>query len=277
MRRDAPTSHSASRPMERGSLSTSPIRSRTSGSGTLPAETLIRLTKTPSFDLHPVWTTDGSRIIFSSSSAGTENLFWQAADSTGAVERLTTSPHPQIATAVTPGEARVILPEVVPATGSDLRTLSLDTKTGGPGQLQPLLHTTFNELHGQVSPDGRWLAYQSNDSGQYQVSVRPFPNVEAGNGRSRKTGGRYHVVAEWPGAVLSRWCERHDGGASAHGPSSVPAPRRSSSTGRSSRWDRSTYDVLPDGQRFLMIKDIESSDQKSPPRASSSSSTGPRS
>ena len=57
--------------------------------------TLTRATFDPGFDIYPVWTPDGRRVIFSSERAGARNLFWQAADGTGAVERLTESPNPQ--------------------------------------------------------------------------------------------------------------------------------------------------------------------------------------
>jgi len=229
--------------------------------------TLVRLTKTPAFDSHPVWTTDGRRIIFSSSPAGLENLFWQAADNTGTAERLTTSPDRQIPTAVAHDGARLILQQVVPTTGSDLRTLRLDSKTGAPAQLEPLLQTTFNELHGQVSPDGHWLAYQSNDSGPFEVSVRPFPNVDDGqwtispNGGALPTWSRngkelfYLDGANAMMAVPVRTSPAFSAG----------APTKLFDGRYVTRSDLRSYDVSPDGQRFLMIKNIEDSDQKAAP------------
>ena len=158
--------------------------------------TLVRLTKTPAFDLNPVWTADGRRIIFTSSPAGIENLFWQVADNTGIAERLTTSPNTQIPTAVTPDGTRLIVQEFVPTSGSDLRMLRLETNTGRSGELEPLLQTPFNEVNGHVSPDGHWLAYQSNDSGQFEVSVRPFPKVDDGSWRISPSGGTRRAAAD---------------------------------------------------------------------------------
>ena len=73
--------------------------------------TLTRVTFDPGFDAYPVWTPDGRRLIFSSERAGARNLFWQAADGTGAVERLTESPNQQNATAVSPDGRRLIFTE----------------------------------------------------------------------------------------------------------------------------------------------------------------------
>ena len=65
----------------------------------------------------PVWTPDGRRLIFSSERAGVRNLFWQAADGTGAVERLTESPNTQYPTAVSPDGRRLIFTETAPTDG----------------------------------------------------------------------------------------------------------------------------------------------------------------
>ena len=54
---------------------------------------------------------------------------------------------------------------------------------------QPLVQTPFFEDNGEISPDGRWLAYQSNDSGQHQISVRPFPDVNSGHWQVSTGGG----------------------------------------------------------------------------------------
>src|ERR1700692_2917292 len=60
---------------------------------------------------------------------------------------------------------------------------------GAPGGPWPLLPTTVTEENGEVSPDGRWLAYQSNEGGHFQVSVRPFPNVKSGHWPITTSGG----------------------------------------------------------------------------------------
>ena len=75
--------------------------------------------------------------------------------------------------------------EQTPTMGRDLMQLALD----GTRQVTPLLQTKFDERNGIVSPDGRWLAYESNSSGPFEIYVRPFPNVGGGQWQSLD-GGR---------------------------------------------------------------------------------------
>ena len=233
----------------------------------LARETLTRLTDTPAYDQDPVWTPDSRRIIFASSLAGNSNLFWRAADNTGTVERLTTSPNTQQPTAIAPDRTRLIVAEIVPTTNGDLRVLRMENKTAGPRQTEPLLHTTFNELNGEVSPDGHWLAYQSNDSGLFQISVRPFPNVDSGHWTISPSGGTMPVWARSGKelfyldgtntlmAVPVRTSPTFSAG----------TPTKLFGVGEVPGGIGRTYDVSPDGQRFLVIKDSASGDQTSTP------------
>ena len=225
----------------------------------LAHQTLTRLTDAPSIDQYPVWTPDSRRVIFSSNRAGITNLFWQAADNTGTVDRLATSPSAQFPISISPDGTRLIVRETATKTGADLRVLRLDasaTAPAPPRQTEPLVQTTFNEDNGEISPDGHWLAYQSNEGGQFQISVRPFPNVDSGHWTISTTGGTKPLWARTGKELF------YIDGTSAV--TSVPiqtVPTFSNGTptkvfeGRyytsaSSR----TYDVSPDGQRFLMIK-----------------------
>ena len=184
-RRRAPTSIRASRPTGRASRSGAAIRRTTSGSGTWRRATLTRLTLDPGQDWFPVWTPDGQRIIFSSNRGGALNLWWQAADGTGAAERLTTSSNAQFPTGITPDGTAVVFNELTPTMGRDLLQLALD----GTHRVTPLLQTKFDERNGIVSPDGRWLAYESNSSGPFEIYVRPFPNVGGGQWQVSTAGG----------------------------------------------------------------------------------------
>ena len=99
-----------------------------------------------------MWTPDSRRLIFTSERAGVRNLFWQAADGAGAVERLTESPNTQYPTAVSPDGGRLIFTEEDPRTGNDVMMIELD----GTRRVTPLVQSTFNERNGIISPDGRW-------------------------------------------------------------------------------------------------------------------------
>ena len=143
----------------------------------LARATLTRLTFEPGTDYIPVWTPDGQRLLFSSDRAGAQNLYVQAADGTGSATRLTESANQQIPTGTTADGTRVVFQELTPTRQRDLRLLTL---TPTP-RVEPLLETPFDERGGIVSPDGRWLAYESNSSGRFEIYVRPFPNVGAGS------------------------------------------------------------------------------------------------
>jgi Tol biopolymer transport system component len=138
---------------------------------------LTRATFDPGLDGHPAWAPDGRRIVLSSERAGARNLYWQAADGTGTIDRLTESVNLQNATSVSPDGARLIFFETRLDTGEDLMQVELS----GTRRVMPLVQTPFAERNGIISPDGRWLAYEANDSGQFEIYVRPFPDVERGH------------------------------------------------------------------------------------------------
>ena len=217
--------------------------------------TLTRVTSDPSIDAHPVWTPDGRRVIFSSDRAGARNLFWQAADGTGEVERLSESPNQQNATAVSPGRL-LIFTETAPKTGDDVMQMELD----GTHRVTPLVQSPFAERNGIVSPDGRWLAYEANDSGRVEISVRPFPDVNSGHWQVSTAGGTRPLWARSgqelfyvapTGALMRVGVERGPSWA-ATTPALLVKDGYSTSPGG---FFARTYDISPDGQRFLMIKE----------------------
>ena len=135
--------------------------------------TLTRLTFDPANESGAVWTPDGRHIAFGSELSGSTNLFWKAADGTGSVERLTDNPNNQFPQAFSPDGRLLLFLEGHPDTGADLAVLSME----GNRPTEPLLVTEFNERNSALSPDGRWMAYESNASGQNEIYVRPFPDV----------------------------------------------------------------------------------------------------
>ena len=224
---------------------------------------LTQLTIDPSLDQHPIWTVDGERIVFASTRAGALNLWVQAADGTGAAERLTTGPDSQWPAFVLRDGTGIIGTEISPHTAGDIvwfkrpATQSAQGTSLGsdPLLVDRLVDTRAIEHAPDVSPDGRYIAYES----QGGIYVRPFPRV---------TDGLWHVSTD--GGSRPLWARngqelfyldrenkltavpvQTSGPALVHG-----SPRRVLDTAYARRLGNSRpYDVSPDGQRFLMIKE----------------------
>jgi serine/threonine-protein kinase len=217
--------------------------------------TLTRATFDPSTDLLPVWTPDGRRLMFTSERTGVRNLFSQAADGTGNVEQLTESPNIQSATAVSPDGRFLLFTETAPKTGEDVMQVALDATH----RVMPLVQSAYIERNGIVSPDGRWLAYEANDSGRFEIYVRPYPDVTSGRWLVSNAGGTQPLWAPngqelfyiSAGALMQVGVSRRPSWSATtpmlllkEGYRTIPGL----SSGR-------MYDVAPDGRRFLMIKE----------------------
>ena len=145
--------------------------------------------------------------------------------------------------------------EIHPQTQPDLVALSLD----GDGSSEPLLVTEFNEWNAEISPDGRWLAYQADASGQYEIYLRPFPNVDEGLQQVSRGGGFQPLWSRdgselfylGPGGPLTAVSVRTDPSFDFGNPEVVfEESYFDAFAGVGGR----TYDVSPNGERFLMIK-----------------------
>ena len=162
-------------------------------------DTLTQLTFDPGADRYPVWTPDGRRLVFASdrASAGTLNLYWVNADGTGEVTRLTDSPEAQLPWSWHPsGEFLAFHTRRAAATTGDLMILPMEgdaARGWTPGTPTVFLSTPANHAVPMFSPDGRWIAYLSNESGNLDVYVRPFPGP----------GGKWRISAT--GGATPRW------------------------------------------------------------------------
>jgi serine/threonine-protein kinase len=150
-------------------------------------ETLTRLTFDKGVDSSPVWSRDLSRIFYASAKDGPLNLFWKPSNGTGRPEALfATAPETNSALVVnsmSPDGRMLIYSAGVPA---DVLAVPVD----GEHKPVPLMaQRTFAERGGDVSPDGRWIAYYSDESGGFQVYVRPFPTVDQGRWQISGDGG----------------------------------------------------------------------------------------
>ena len=119
----------------------------------------------------PLWTPDGSRVVFGSWRTGQWELFWRLADGSGDAELLLEAPYFQAPSSFAP-DGTLAYYEIHPETSRDLWTL------GSGADPQPFLITSSNEAQPSFSPDGRWIAYSSDRSGRTEVYMRPFPGSE---------------------------------------------------------------------------------------------------
>jgi serine/threonine-protein kinase len=132
----------------------------------------------------------------------------------------------------------------------------------GERRLAPLVQTPFREMNAEISPDGRLIAYQSAESGRDEIYVRPFPNVNEGRWQV-STGGGIRPLWARSGQELF-YITSADDAVMSTAISGTPAFKSSNptkvfdtsaySTGRQTANLGRTYDVSPDGRRFLMIK-----------------------
>jgi Tol biopolymer transport system component len=141
------------------------------GSGT-------RLTFDPALDGFVIWTPNSRWVTFRSDREGQRNIYRKRADGTGEVQQLTQTDVPSTTDGWTP-DGRTLLFHNSTDTGPDLWVLRLG-EDGTPGKPKLFLQTAHAEYRARFSPDGRWVAYQSNEAGRFELYVRPFP---AGEGR----------------------------------------------------------------------------------------------
>jgi Tol biopolymer transport system component len=131
-------------------------------------------------DLFPIWSPDGSRIVFNSNRKGTVNLYIKpSGGGAGAEELLLESAQDKYAGGWSPDGRLLLFLSIDPQSGRDIWVLPLN----GDRKPRVFLKTNFDEVAGPFSPDGRWVAYQSNESGRFEIYVRPF--VEAGSGTNQ--------------------------------------------------------------------------------------------
>jgi hypothetical protein len=197
-----------------------------------------------------IWTPDGGRIVFLWCEVSGYNLFSQPYDGSSPMERLTTSKYDQYPGSWASDGQTLALVEDHLDRGDDIALLETSS-----GRVRPFLNSQFNESYPEVSPDGRWVAYVSDESARNEVYVRPFPGP----------GMKYQVSSQ--GGIQPLWARngrqlfyrqedqvwavdvRTDGGFSTGKPRLL-----FERPGYSPGYPIRSYDLSQDGQRFLMVK-----------------------
>ena len=161
--------------------------------------TLTRITTDPGDDGSPLWSPDGRRVVFTSNRSGRLELLWKAADGTGTAETLASfdeAEHRVRPYSWSPEGSALVIEINNPDTGQDVGLVSVD----GTGEWEPLIQTAADEQEPVISPDGRWIAYTSDETGEGQVYVQRFPDL--GDRRQISVGGGRRPTWSRDGSAL---------------------------------------------------------------------------
>ncbi len=237
----------------------------------LDQDTPSRLSFLDGLNRWPVWTPDGKNIVFKSTNPAGPGLYWIRSDGSGAPQRLTDGKLDESPYSFWPDGKRLAFSSDGFGSNPDIFTAAIEGDQGQGaggvrlGKPELFLGTPFQERYPAFSPDGRWLAYSSNESGIAEVYVRPFPGP----------GGRWQISTG--GGVFPQWSqdghellfETPDGRVMASG---YAAKGDSFAAGKPRVWSETrlvninnviTYALAPDGKRIAAMVD-ETSLEKPP-------------
>jgi len=206
-----------------------------------------------STNAQPLWSPDGRRVVFSSSRDGGWNLYQRAADGNGTATLLLASDNELWAHDFSPDGKLLIYWEIDSETARDLWILPLE----GDPTPKPFLVTPYNERAAVFSPDGRWIAYVSDESGRDEVHVRPYPGPGGQTTVSTEGGAEPHWAHDGR-RLFYRQADRMMTVSVENGPRfSVSKP----TVLFEGRFDRGvtgnlSYDLDPRSERFLMLQPL---------------------
>jgi serine/threonine protein kinase/Tol biopolymer transport system component len=225
---------------------------------------MTRLTFDSARDRVPVWSPDGRYVAFDSDRSGVRQIYRKDAGGSGQEEELTSSPGDKSVNDWSRDGKYIVYEQRDPRTAYDLWALPAEPDATGKRTPVLLLQTPFSELAGKLSPDGRWLAYQSNESGSNQVYVQAFPAAgskwqvsnSGGSSPHWRGDGKEIYYETAAGAVYSQ-AAGNQGKVMAAGIKAIPsgidveAPHELF-TVQAPSGNRDPLIAAPDGQHFLI-------------------------
>lgn len=234
----------------------------------LDRDTPSQLSFLPGMNSHPVWTPDGKSIVFRSLNTAAPGLYAIRSDGSGEAKRLTEGKVLANPYSFSPDGKRLAMVQNMDGTSADLYTLPVesDSGPGGPGVRLGKPELFLGKPHAEnmpaFSPDGRWLAYQSDETGSFEVYVRPFPGP-GGRRLISGGGGRYPL---WSRDGRQLFYQTNDGRVMAV---DYTAKGDSFTAGTPRLWTEPrlpffpygySYDITPDGKRLAAIVNDEAAE-----------------
>jgi serine/threonine-protein kinase len=213
---------------------------------------LSRLTYEGTNNLRPSWSRDGRDVLFISNRGGPLALYRQRADGSAPAQRVASDPR-QLGEGLESRDGQWLVLRSADAACCDI----LAMRPGVDSVPKPLLATSFRERSPSLSPDGKWLAYASDETGRFEVFVRPFPDAQSAKWQVSTGGGSSpHWSAQGNELFyLDNANEMQAAHVTTRPTFGILSTERlfSASGYFVSPWAQA-YDVTPDGQRFLMLR-----------------------
>jgi len=210
----------------------------------------IRLTKEAGGETSPIWSPDSRRIAYNASrTGGQSSIYWRAADGSGEEEQLTTGPNLRAPFSWSKDGQTLFFVEQNPQNRNDIWALPMT----GDRTPRALVTSRFDERRPAISPDGRWLAYGTNEPGPFEIHVRPYPETARGQYQASAGGGTSPVWSIDGRAIFYR-----NGGkvfrvnVTTSPDFKAGKPEELFTFSGSDQY--MNYDLSPDGKRFAMIK-----------------------
>jgi eukaryotic-like serine/threonine-protein kinase len=207
-------------------------------------------------DDFPLWSPDGHQIVFTSNRKGAFDLYRKATNGEDGEELLLSAPSFKSATDWSRDGRFILFRMTSPETGYDLWVLPI----GGDNKPIPIVRTNAEERDGQFSPDGKWIAYQSNESGRFEIYLQAFPGPGTKSRISTNGGAQvrwrqdsrelFYVALDGQMMAVPIRLDSNSQAVEAGAPTALFHTRGVGGAVRGV--NRQQYVVSPDGQRFLI-------------------------
>ena len=212
-------------------------------------------------NFYPTWSPDGKRVVFASRRKSPSDLYSVTADGSGQTQTVVAGPLLEFPGTFSPDGRTFVFRQTDPMTGFDIFAVQLGDTVH---TARPVVRTRFNEMAPAISPDGKWLAYVSDETGHNEVYLRRYPagesrwavSVDGGSEPVWRRDGRELFFRN--GAGMHSVTIESDAAGTAPSIGRVTLLFNGPYV-RNMRW--ADYDVTPDGREFVMVKDDASSVQ----------------